>query len=204
MSYYAVRITHSYAIAQRIVTLWSLRCDKVLVYEHIGGKTGKPHIHLALYNTSIDKKQLRNIARVTGIPVEGNEYMSFKKWNRDETYLSYMSKGKHDPSYNKGYTDEELQRIKAGWIEKTLDPKDDNDDKLLNEFDQYLVDKNIDHFTLTFSTIKTHAKAFVFSRHSGSRNRWNARSMIMYRTIVMTNIIDLSITVPPDEQKFKW
>ena len=69
MPHYAVRITHSYEVAKPIVHLWAMKCEKILAYEHLGERTGKIHIHLLLVNTSVDKKQLRNIAATTKISI---------------------------------------------------------------------------------------------------------------------------------------
>ena len=69
MPHYAVRITHSYEVAKPIVHLWAMKCEKILAYEHLGERTGKIHIHLLLVNTSVDRKQLRNIAATTKISI---------------------------------------------------------------------------------------------------------------------------------------
>lgn len=115
---YAVRITHSYDIAKKIVAMWALKSTKMAVFQHVGEKTEKPHIHLSLEGTSVDKKQLRNLAASTGIPVKGNEYMSFKDLSsQGEKYFIYMTKGKYDASYLKGYTEEDVQRWKSQWVE---------------------------------------------------------------------------------------
>lgn len=123
MPHYAVRVTHSWLRAQSIAHAWALRADKVLVYEHSQEtKTArdKTHIHMLLVNTSIDKKQLRNIAKETNVPTKGNENMSFKMAEEPFTkYITYMSKGVLNPVYNKGFTTEELEEYRLLWIEPT-------------------------------------------------------------------------------------
>ena len=71
-------------------------------------------------NTSVDRKQLRNIAATTKIPVSGNEWMSFKVADLEPTYITYMSKGQIDPSYNKGYTEAELEEYKHKWVNQRV------------------------------------------------------------------------------------
>jgi len=123
MPSYFVRITHAYEIAKPIVTLWAMRCDSMLVYEHsqaTGTARGQTHIHIILVNTSVDKKQLRNLAATTNVPTKGNENMSFKAYDGGNKPITYMSKGKIDPMYNKGYDSSAVESAKAEWVE----PKD--------------------------------------------------------------------------------
>jgi len=119
MPHYAVRVTHAWLQAQSVAHNWALRADKVLVYEHSQQtKTakGKTHIHMLLVNTSIDKKQLRNIAKETTVPTKGNENMSFKMAEEPfGIYITYMTKGVLQPVYNKGFTPEELEQYRQNW-----------------------------------------------------------------------------------------
>jgi len=121
MPHYAVRVTHSWLQAQSIVHLWALRADKVLVYEHSKATftaRDKTHIHMLLVNTSIDKKQLRNLAKETVVPVKGNENMSFKMAEEPfGKYITYMTKGLLQPVYNKGFDPEELERYRLEWVD---------------------------------------------------------------------------------------
>ena len=110
---------------------------KILAYEHLGERTGKIHIHLPLVNTSVDKKQLRNIAATTKIPVSGNEWMSFKVADLEPTYITYMSKGQIDPSYNKGYTEAELEEYKHKWVNQKSAVKLTEDDKIIEGWIKY-------------------------------------------------------------------
>jgi hypothetical protein len=118
MPHYAVRITHAYSVAQKIVAAWALKSERMAVFEHEGEKTGKIHIHLALYGTSVDKKQLRNIAAATLIPVKGNENMAFEEWDGlENNYCYYMTKGHIDASYLLKYTQVDVEQWKSNWVE---------------------------------------------------------------------------------------
>lgn len=121
MPHYAVRVTYSWAQAQTIAHLWALRADKVLVYEHSKATftaKNKTHIHMLLVNTSVDKKQLRNIAKETVVLVKGNENMSFKTAEEPfGKYITYMTKGLLQPVYNKGFTPEELEECRLAWVD---------------------------------------------------------------------------------------
>lgn len=140
MPSYAVRITYDYKTFAPIIKLWAEKCEKVAVYEHVGEKTGKTHIHLALWRTSVDKKQLRNIA-MKYLDVKGNERCSMKALETDWTlairYYVYMTKGKHDPSFLKEYTQEEADGWKAQWKAPELEGTLDFWDNMNKEFESY-------------------------------------------------------------------
>lgn len=117
---YAIRITHSYEQCQQIISRWSLECDKMAVYEHIGTATEKIHIHLVISGSRVQSKQLRNIAkRVSQLPLNGNENCSMKEWDLNESAIVYMTKGNLEPSYYKGYTILELSALREKWVEPT-------------------------------------------------------------------------------------
>jgi hypothetical protein len=138
MPHYAVRVTHSWLQAQSVAHTWALRADKVLVYEHSQEtKTArdKTHIHMLLVNTSIDKKQLRNLAKETNVPTKGNENMSFKMAEEPFTkYITYMSKGVLQPKYNKGFTPEELEEYRLLWVDPNEYKKETAWSKLYDEW----------------------------------------------------------------------
>jgi len=210
---YAVRITHSYEVAQKIVHEWALRCTRVIVYEHEGEVTEKAHIHLLLQNTSVDKKQLRNIASATGIPVKGNEYMSFKEWDGSSVYITYMTKGIYDPAYNKGFEEAMIEASKASWVPPRQHIKTDSIDKILNDFRDYLFGEKIlldvMYFDETsdvdrFATLKRHARKFAFSSHGYQNNRWSIATLNTYKMLMNTYIYDYNITIPDKETRFQW
>jgi len=204
---YACRITHSYEVAKRVVGLWSLRCDKLIAYEHVGDKSGKVHIHLALLGTNVDKKQLRNIAASTNLPIAGNENCSFKEWDGDATYITYMSKGKLDPMYNKGYEVSDLQNLRSLWVEPHKYVRNDTTDNYLAKFDNYVFGKNIVEIgmNMNFYQLRTTVKRFVFDEcHRGERPRWGQAEIAIYKMIMNTYIFQNNITIPDDEKKWKW
>lgn len=111
---FAVRITRSYEEVARVISRWALECDKMVVYQHEGERTGKVHIHLGIEGSRICREQLRNIANTILInPCKGQGDWSFKVWDKEERYIVYMSKGKHNPSYNKGYDEVYLSGLKS-------------------------------------------------------------------------------------------
>ena len=165
MPHYAVRITHSYEVCSRVVGLWALKSDRVAVFEHSGERTGKTHIHLALYGTSIDKKQLRNIAAAAGLDVKGNENCSFKPWDgRPDNYCYYMTKGTINASYIKYYTTTDVDEWKTRWVKPREYIKETSWMKLYEEFSEeghcIIHDDDDDKV----NTLIAHAKRFVMSK----------------------------------------
>jgi len=197
MPHYAVRITHSYEDCARAIGVWALRCDKIIVYEHQGDKTNKVHIHAALYNTNIDKKQLRNVAAETGLPCKGNENMAFTKrdWDLDPIYITYMTKGKHDPKYNKGYSSEEVLTFRNNWKEPTLYQKKDPKDLIMfQEWECNYTD---------FYQVQKSAKEYINIRIMPV---WNAYAINQYKMLMRTYLYQCPMVVIPKEykDKFTW
>lgn len=60
----------------------------------------------------------------------------------DVNFLRYMSKGKHDPVYNKGFTPEEIAEQKAkGYEGKNTDEKPDKNSMYWNGFEKWMDDE---------------------------------------------------------------
>jgi len=217
MPHYAVRITHSYDVAKSIVHLWAMKCEKLLAYEHLGERTGKIHIHLLLVNTSVDKKQLRNIAATTKIPVSGNEWMSFKVADLDPTYITYMSKGEIDPSYNKGFEAVHIDEYKQKWVKLNSAVKLTEDDKVIEGWIDYyeneLCVENPEEFTLTqkpdFFALRRECKLYVWNNFiKGRYPKWNRDGKYKYRMLMDTEIYKRNVKIPdarePQFDMWKW
>lgn len=128
---YAVRITTPYDAYQKILSLWALKVGKLVVYEHVGDKTEKTHVHLLIMESSVDAERLKQIAKENGSVPSGNKFWSFKTKHKHhgpltketmDRYVTYMSKGIHEPKYYTGVTPEYLAERKAAWVkyEKAL------------------------------------------------------------------------------------
>jgi len=123
MPHYAVRITYSYEDIKSVIHRWAMECDKMAVFEHIGSKKKKKHIHIAIYNSRVLSKTLRSQGqKQTHLSLAGNGNCSMKAWeptedHREDIYMYYMTKGKHNASYLKGYTQEDVEIWKSKWVE---------------------------------------------------------------------------------------
>lgn len=198
---YAVRITRSYEVAERAVVALATRCDKMLAYEHIGTATEKVHIHLILVGVRCDEDTLKNVCKRNGLAtLKGNGDWSFKTKDKkygdvedSPRYITYMTKGKYDPKYNKGYTPEELEEAKQLWVPpakqkskayiwlkefELMVPKDlpqpqvvqtETSVKILNEFS-------------AFETIRAKAYAFAFEKHGLINSAHKATTQMLYKT----------------------
>jgi len=133
----AVRITLPFSDLSGTVRAWALKADKLLCYEHIGEKTSKPHCHLLLLGVMCNKERLKQIAKASGLAGGGNEFWSFKTAKEEaERYIVYMSKGKFDAVYNKGYEPDYLQMCKDAWEQGEAEPN--RDQKLCKEFEDII------------------------------------------------------------------
>lgn len=217
MPHYAVRITHSYEVAKPIVTQWAMKCEKLLAYEHLGETTGKIHIHLLLVNTSVDKKQLRNIAATTKIPVSGNEWMSFKVADLSDTYITYMSKGEIEPSYNKGYEPHVIESCRLKWVNNKVSVKLSEDDKIIKDWSEYyehqLCVENPQDFNMeqppNFFALRREAKLYIWNNCiKGVYPKWTYDTKRKYKMLMDTIIYKCQIKIPdarePQYDMWKW
>ena len=115
-----IRITHTYDECKHIVSRWAMECDKMAVYEHVGERTKKEHIHIAIKGSRVQGKQLRNIAKsVSQVSLKGNENCSMKEWKNNDTPLVYMTKGQLKPRYLRGWSEAEAEQWRSQWVEPT-------------------------------------------------------------------------------------
>jgi len=116
---YAVRISHPAEIVKRICSIWAMRCKRLACYQHDDDGATNIHCHIIIEEADIEKKQLRNLAKPIA-DVHGNAMMSFRsEYDGDLKGFSYMTKGKYEPVYLLGWTQEEHSKWKAAWVPPT-------------------------------------------------------------------------------------
>lgn len=102
----------------------SSETTKSIWYLHPNGKQGKgPHIHGLVYDYPKTAETLRNNIKKTFNLVKPSQFGISNKYERgtimsDETvdyYITYMSKGIHEPLYNYNYDPEEIYLLKEKW-----------------------------------------------------------------------------------------
>jgi len=130
----AVRLTASYETLRTTVGEWGLVSKNLVVYEH--PEPDNIHCHLLLTGVYVTTQNLKDTMRSHGVPCKGAGQLSFKETFKcpttkkvleitEETwpkYISYMSKGKYEPKYSQGFSDETIQSYRALWVNYTKDP----------------------------------------------------------------------------------
>jgi len=209
MPNYCARLTYSYEDCSGVIHAWALRSDQVVVYEHVGNKTEKVHCHVLLTGTSVDKKQLRNVAAGTRLDVKGQERLAFStnEWDGDHTFITYMSKGKYDSKYTKGFTAIELDEARKAWKEPDNVFKLDKADKKYFEFSQAMFEDKavwkdgagVECQRPQFYPLITAARAYVHRFHGGFHKPQNFNTLKNYlREYGYVN----NVTIPKGEKPF--
>lgn len=108
---------------------FSTEAEKALFYLHpIKDSTGKelPHIHGLIFNWSRSddtfRSEIKKAFNVKGTQLGvSNTYKRGTKMTEEHigTYVCYMSKGKFEPLYNKGFADEWISERKSEWKSQT-------------------------------------------------------------------------------------
>ena len=142
---FAVRLRKPYDSLRQAISAWSLECSKVVAYEH--PEDGNIHCHLALMGYYGSKQHLKDVLASHGCTFKPDEW-SFKESFKapgsktcvpitEDTlpgYITYMSKGKYDPKYLKGVTEEFCAEQKAKWVDYKQHAPKSADRLLLDEF----------------------------------------------------------------------
>lgn len=101
------------------------KCDKFIVYRHPKEDAEREHIHALLCATTLSCKVLRDWCH-TKLKLEKSnanysvgETFGAAKTKMSElnynAYISYMSKGKYEPIFCKGFTDEEIDVLRQAY-----------------------------------------------------------------------------------------
>jgi len=227
---YFVRITHPYSSLAPLVSRWSLECEKLIAYEHVGTLTEKVHIHMVILGSRLQKKQLRNIGQQQA-DLKGNELCSFKECVSWEQPIVYMTKGMLEPSYNKGFAIDKIAELKGRWVtpknyEKTsaneqyymswqhshwkeLDVILQDEWKLvwaafreqLNGLDGFQRDTLIKNAPCQFNLVKRYFRRYVFE---DSHSVWDLQTMNKYKMMVLTYCMRHDVSIPANTDWSKW
>lgn len=126
---YATRLSFPYSRLAAWVSRVAMASEKVIFYEH-AGDPNNVHVHGLIVGFRKDKTTLKNWCKEALGMTPARTQWSFPERTKEgepltDGFISYMSKGKYDPSYSKGYTADEIQQWKA----KGYDGKRKNDEK---------------------------------------------------------------------------
>jgi len=127
----AVRLRCPYETLRTTVGDWGLVSKHVVVYEH--PEPNNIHCHLLLTGVYVTTQNLKDTMWEHNVPVKGAGQLSFKETFKCPTtkkviditeeswpkYIAYMSKGKYEPKYVQGFSDETIQSYRALWVDLT-------------------------------------------------------------------------------------
>jgi len=108
-----LRISRPYEEVREVFE--GLGAESIIVYEH--DEASRVHIHALLKGCSIQLLSLkRRIEKVVG-KVSKTDW-SFKTTEITDQFITYMSKGKLEPVFVKGFTPEQIASYRSAWIER--------------------------------------------------------------------------------------
>lgn len=225
---YFVRITHPYSRLAPLISRWSLECEKLITYEHVGTLTEKVHVHMVILGSRLQKKQLRNIGQQQA-DLKGNELCSFKECVSWEQPIVYMTKGVLDPSYNKGFDIALVAELKGRWVPPKNYRKVPESEKFYmawsnsewKKLDIYIKEKQgqfanqlaecVDGFqrdsllmssqNVEFDAIKGYFRRYVFEE---SHYIWDLQAINKYKMMVWTFCMREDISIPRNTDWSKW
>lgn len=119
------RITRPADQLSDLFATWAKVSGQVLAYQHdADDKVKTTHCHVLIQGCKIGQEGLRKRA-LKILTLYGNEDWSFAQDEFDATKnpIRYMTKGKYDPVYNKGYHELLIQSEKAAWIDHDKKPE---------------------------------------------------------------------------------
>jgi len=184
---YAVRLRRPYESLRQSISSWALECSKVVAYEH--PEDGNIHCHLLLMGYYGSKQHLKDVLSGHGqmfTPDQWSFKEKFKAPNinigitiNEETapgFITYMSKGKYEPKYLKGYSAELCEAQKNKWVNynETKPPAllAVGDRKVCDEFEDYMWNLKCNTNTTIKDPKEIRDLAFSWSiaRHQGVVN----------------------------------
>jgi len=111
-THWFIRITYPHAEVQSKLSMLELMSAKLFIVSHVGERTEKEHIHIAMVLVQEATKQTLDNRLKKIFPVKGSDYSS-KLWDGKEEAISYMF---HDENHSilthKGYDIEDIARYK--------------------------------------------------------------------------------------------
>lgn len=124
------------------------RFDRAVVYQHNADEeVSRTHVH-ALVETDVTTDTMKNhLQKILGYRLPASDWSFVSKLKRlpvEDKFITYMSKGKLEPVYTKGFTAEEIERYKSDWIERTEPgPANTTDKDGLKQISSYQISKEL-------------------------------------------------------------
>lgn len=121
MPNYAPRVSLPYNDMSGVVEMWSRSCDKMVVYEHQADEgCNTTHVHMIMINCKYKSQDTlcNQFRKLIETDRKGNGLWSWEHKdfpNPDESYVTYMSKGKLEPVFVMNMTVNEIEVFKSRW-----------------------------------------------------------------------------------------
>lgn len=159
-----VRVSYPYDRLKGFTHRLAEVCSRLAVYEH---QASRIHIHAFVQDCTVTVQTLKNWVTEELGEKPTRDQWSFKNKTREgpaePRFITYMSKGKLDPAFVKGFTDEEITTYRSQWVELTTGsgtPAESAKEKITifqmaRELAQYIDAKSqvaFDTSTFTFNT----------------------------------------------------
>lgn len=114
MSNWKLRVDGSWLDVSCAMLQISDRCQKAVFYEHPSSASKGVHVHGLIWSYSQKEDTLRNKCKsISKGSYEASQNQRKKGPPVDEKFISYMSKGKYNPSFVKGWTEDEIESYKT-------------------------------------------------------------------------------------------
>lgn len=129
------RITRPYSDLESVVLKMAFVSDKIIFYEHDkDDKIERTHCHFFTENLKVSTDTVKNWIKqslnVSSFPktdwmfkTEYEDRKSKKKIPVDHNCITYFSKGKLDPKFQKGFTQIEINNFKNSFVDYSAVPK---------------------------------------------------------------------------------
>lgn len=113
----AIRVTRPAGDLRSFIERIEARCDKLIIYQH--DESSRPHIHGLITNCQVSTDTLKNYIKTSlGVTSFPKTDWSFVSKDVNEKFITYMSKGRLDPVYSKGYDEHEVNEFRNQWEDK--------------------------------------------------------------------------------------
>lgn len=111
----AIRITKPFSSLKWFCEKIKEHSDKSIYYEHT--ESARPHVHGLIVNPTISTDTMKNWLRKHLGPIPKTDW-SFVAKDVNEKFITYMSKGKLEPSYVFGFSDGEVNTYRGSWEDR--------------------------------------------------------------------------------------
>lgn len=222
MTNYAIRVTRPYTKIASWVSSFALKCDKLVVVQH-DENCSKIHCHLHVVGFTGHTDTITNtLEKALNIEKSDKENRGNALLSKKTTYdkkdpkpvddknISYISKGKYDAQYMKGYTMEEYLALKAqGYDKKDYHEGDKESPNAVyyRQFEAWFHSQpwaelpcyeGLDHCD-EFSVIKRYAYNYAASKNQDVIDQ---KSRHKFQMLVWTYSYRYDVKVPKDETKW--